>query len=189
MENKKRTVYIVESDWANRNGENESSVSDVFTDKADAVAYFNQAVADERAVFEECGYDQDKTSEDGNTVELYEEGNYCANHMCVSLKEMTLSMSGQFEHEVFQRYERDCRMEDLMGELEQLDEDGAGVLADRGTKKLKEILTRNRAVDRLDKALGNNDAYWESYWNTVQYVLEAVRDAEEKRQKEEGGVK
>ena len=76
-----------------------------------------------------------------------------------------------------------------MGELEQLDEDGAGVLADRGTKKLKEILTRNRAVDRLDKALGNNDAYWESYWNTVQYVLEAVRDAEEKRQKEEGGVK
>lgn len=68
MENKKRTVYIVESDWANRNGENESSVSDVFTDKADAIAYFNQAVADERATFNECGYDHDETSEDGNTV-------------------------------------------------------------------------------------------------------------------------
>lgn len=82
----------------------------------------------------------------------------------------------------YEKYERKCRMEDLLGELEQFDEDEAGVLAGLGEDKQKEVLTRNNAVDRLDKALGNNDAYWDAYWNTVQYVLREIRDAEEKKE-------
>lgn len=27
-------------------------------------------------------------------------------------------------------------------------------------------------VDRVDHALGNNDGYWDSYWCTVEYVIE-----------------
>lgn len=86
------------------------------------------------------------------------------------------------DYEAFRQYEKKCRMEDLLGELEQLDEDEAGVLADLGEEKSKEVLTRNNAVDRLEKALGNNDAYWDAYWNTVQYVLREIRDAEEKKE-------
>lgn len=32
--------------------------------------------------------------------------------------------------------------------------------------------TMNYVVGRVDKCLSNNDSYWESYWMTIEYVLE-----------------
>lgn len=86
------------------------------------------------------------------------------------------------DYESFRQYERKCRLEDLLGKLEQFDEDEAGVLAGLGEDEQKEVLIRNNTVDRLDKALSNNDAYWDAYWTTVQYVLEEIRDDEEKKE-------
>lgn len=32
--------------------------------------------------------------------------------------------------------------------------------------------TIDYVAGRVDKCLGNNDSYWESYWMTIEYVLE-----------------
>ena len=41
----------------------------------------------------------------------------------------------------------------------------------------------NEAVDRFEKAIGNNDNFWESYWITIKYVCDEMGF---KRKEEEG---
>ena len=187
MENKSIKLYVVVSEWVCKSGENGVELSDIFTEKNSAKDFFESVVKSEKAMAEDHGYDCYEEGEVGNVIYLYEDGCYCENHLTIEIRELALSSSGYFEREVSNLYEYSCRMEDLLGELEQFDEGEAGVLYNLEPEKAKEIMEYHHAVERLDKALGNNDSYWDSYWNTVQCVLRDIRDAENERLKQ-GGI-
>lgn len=93
MENKKRTAYIVVTEWVH-SGENDVDFSDIFTSRDRAVQFFDIAVAYERARKEKYGYDEEKMSEDGSEFYLWEEGCFSENHVRIQLKEQPLHTSG-----------------------------------------------------------------------------------------------
>ena len=35
-----------------------------------------------------------------------------------------------------------------------------------------ELDVTDELIDRFDHALGNNDGYWDTYWGTMEYVIE-----------------
>ena len=51
-------------------------------------------------------------------------------------------------------------------------------------KRLKELVANesfmDRVCDHFDRALNNNDSYWESFWLTAEYVIEDEIEKEEK---------
>lgn len=59
----------------------------------------------------------------------------------------------------YDELDREYKAEDIRGQLEtmeiELDDGDVDVL-----------------IDRVDNALGNNDGYWDSYWCTMEYVIE-----------------
>ena len=66
--------------------------------------------------------------------------------------------------EAYEEYRLDCAIEDVKGLCEQAD------------IKLADAEMRNIARDAL-AGLGKNDLYFESYWDTFQYHLNAWREA------------
>lgn len=62
-------------------------------------------------------------------------------------------------HDIYQRYKRECLIEDIKSKAEDLEIDLTG-------KDIEKIATRaNRAID-------SNDGLWESYWLSIEYALE-----------------
>jgi hypothetical protein len=61
--------------------------------------------------------------------------------------------------QVYDELDREYKAEDIRGQQEVLEM----TLNDDDVEVL---------VDRVDHALGNNDGYWDSYWCTIEYVIE-----------------
>ena len=185
MENKKRMAYVVVTDWVTNIVESDVEFSDIFISRDEAVKFFDKAVAEERATKEDYGYDKEEMSEDGSVFCLWEDGCYCENHVRVQIKELPLQVDGRFEREMFEQYENDCRMEDLISELDNADPDGpCKEMLDMSEEKIKRLLDSHDAIDRLQNALDHNDSYWDLYWQTVRYVLETIANEEEEEKNE-----
>lgn len=60
---------------------------------------------------------------------------------------------------VYDELDREYKAEDICGQQEVME-----VTLDDGDV---EVL-----VDRVEHALGRNDGYWDSYWCTIEYVIE-----------------
>lgn len=67
-------------------------------------------------------------------------------------------LTGKELFDAHREYERDCLIEDIVGKAAEMEVD----------LKDKDI---NQLADMVDKALGNNDSYWDSYWMTIEYVV------------------
>lgn len=62
-------------------------------------------------------------------------------------------------HEIYHKYKRECLIADIEGKAEDMGIDLTG-------KDIEKIATRaNRAIE-------NNDGLWESYWMSIEYVLQ-----------------
>lgn len=62
-------------------------------------------------------------------------------------------------HDIYQKYKRECLIEDIKGKAEDLGIDLTG-------KDIEKIATR------ADRTIENNDGLWESYWMSIEYVLQ-----------------
>lgn len=58
---------------------------------------------------------------------------------------------------VYEEVDREYKIEDIRAELEVME---------------IELEVTDELIYRVDHALGNNDNYWDSYWRTVEYVIE-----------------
>ena len=58
---------------------------------------------------------------------------------------------------IYDELDREYKAEDIRGQLE--------------TMKV-ELDVTDELIDNVDHALGNNDGYWDSYWCTIEYVIE-----------------
>ena len=56
----------------------------------------------------------------------------------------------------------DCLKEDILSKAEDMEIE----LSDESI---------DRIANRVDKCIGNNDSYWDSYWMTIEYVLKEIK--------------
>jgi hypothetical protein len=59
--------------------------------------------------------------------------------------------------QVYDELDKEYKTEDIRGKLEEME---------------VELDVTDELIDRVDHVLGNNDGYWDSYWCTVEYVIE-----------------
>ena len=60
--------------------------------------------------------------------------------------------------EVYSKMKTEYLIEDIQSKADEMDVE----LSDENIKKI---------ANSVDKALSNNDSYWESYWLTIEYVI------------------
>ncbi len=65
--------------------------------------------------------------------------------------------------EVYSKMKEEYLMEDIQAKADEMDIE----LSDENIKKI---------ADSADKALSNNDSYWESYWMTIEYVIREMEN-------------
>lgn len=91
--------------------------------------------------------------------------------------DILLKVSNSDKEKAYRERKKDYEVEDLASKLEEMLELEAGELPDEYRAIAK------GAVDDFEKALANNDSFWESYWCTAEFVL---KDALKSRKR--GGV-
>ena len=59
--------------------------------------------------------------------------------------------------QIYDELDREYHREDIQSRLKEME---------------VELDVTDELIDRADYALGNNDGYWDSYWCTIEYVIE-----------------
>lgn len=57
----------------------------------------------------------------------------------------------------YDELDREYKTEDIRGKLEEME---------------VELDVTDELIDNVEHSLGNNDGYWDSYWCTIEYVIE-----------------
>lgn len=97
--------------------------------------------------------------------DAYLDGEYGLNHYAISIEESMVTPSSSFDMQRASEYEAECQMEDFVSQIAEWDEVG------RLTEEQYARMTADRSIaERIQSALGKNDSYWESYWQTVSEV-------------------
>lgn len=65
--------------------------------------------------------------------------------------------------EVYNKMKTEYLIEDIQAKADEMEIE----LSDENIKKI---------ANSVDKAIGNNDSYWESYWMTIEYVVREMED-------------
>lgn len=66
-------------------------------------------------------------------------------------------------NKIYDALDREYKIEDMRSKLEEMEVkfDDADL---------------NILVDKLDHALGRNDSYWDSYWNSIEYIIDEYEE-------------
>ena len=79
--------------------------------------------------------------------------------MKVTINGVEQELSFSEVHEIYQKYKRECLIADIESKAEDMGIDLTG-------KDIEKI------ANRADRTIENNDGLWESYWMSIEYVLE-----------------
>lgn len=161
-------VYYVKTDWAN-GGETGGYIGGPYTDFLEAKYRFEDDLGDElyngdllwiwKSLPNFCEEFSD------NSYEAYLDGEYGLNHYAISIEERMVTPSSSFDMQRASEYKAECQMEDFVSQIAEWDEVG------RLTEEQYARMTADRSIaERIESALGMNDSYWESYWQTVSEV-------------------
>lgn len=152
------TVYLLHEDWA-MDGEQGSSV-EVYTDYHEAKCIMVQKLLDEwehGIVPIWCGQTEFVQNSTSDSYEAYLDGEYMENHFVMSIISKVLYVSEGCLREATELYQSACQLEDLVAQISDWDElDG---LTD---EQYQRLIRDRRFPERLEKALGRNDYYWET---------------------------
>lgn len=162
-------IFVVHEEWA-FNGEcgNESKYC---TDYLDARMLFLKLLENMTSNYI-CDWMHDKslqTDADDNFYECWIDGDYTENHYRISLQEYGAIMSPAAFGKIGRQYIDEGYREDIAAQVEEWDEYVA--LTD---EQKADFVRRSDLPERVQKALGRNDSYWESYWETVSEVSYAA---------------
>lgn len=164
-------VYLVSEDWA-ANDDYGSSLSVAYTEFETAKRKMIELLEDEQS--EGCIHmwkDRDDFIEDSTptSYECYIEGEYCSSHYHVEIIEQPVCASQGFIREIADLYRISCQIEDFLSQVSDWDE-----LEQLSDEQYERLIHDPRIPERFQKALGNNDSYWESYWETMSEVAHAL---------------
>ena len=163
-------LYILSEDWA-INGEsghdeyffsNEKDAKNEFTEK------LNEEVVD-GLVSNWTGLPQFRTESGSSFYECWLDGEYMENYYKISIKAQMLMMSpGEFG-KLGRAYQNEVFQEDFLSQAEQSEE--LGCLTDA---QYHQLISDPTIAERIHKALGRNDMYWECYWATIHEVIKEL---------------
>lgn len=159
-------VYVLMEDWA-VDGEHGNS-SEIYTDFNDAKRLLVQKLEEEM----ENGCISNWNYREGfiensmpDSYECYLDGEYCENHYSISIVAQKLCASERFVRELAEIHKASCQLEDFLSQVSDWDE-----IAQLTDTQYERMIHDSRFPERLQSALGRNDYYWESYWETVSEV-------------------
>ena len=76
-----------------------------------------------------------------------------------------IELTAEEMRKAYDELAREYKAEDIRGQLETME---------------IELDVTDELIDRVEHALGNNDGYWDSYWCTLEYVIEEYIEEKEK---------
>lgn len=176
----KLPLYILSEDWSvnGESGQKEYFFSDEKDAKTEMTEKLNQEVNNGLALSWN-GLPQFRTDSDSFFYECWLDGEYMENHYKISIKMQVLEMSPKEFGRLGRAYQKEMFQEDFMDQVAQSEE--VSRLTDT---QYCQLISDSTIAERIHKALGRNDAYWECYWATIHEVIkELARQyiAEEKR--------
>lgn len=161
-----QTVYLLIEDWAVK-GEYGNSI-EIYTEFDDVKRMLNQKLKEEQetgCIPNWIGHEKFIEFSLSDAYECYIDGEYCENHYSVSIEAQQICVSHGFTSELADVYKSSCQLEDFVSQVSDWDE-----IEQLTDEQYERMIHDLRFPERLQSALGKNDYYWESYWQTVSEV-------------------
>lgn len=163
-------IYVLEEDWAANDDYGHSTA--VFADYYEAKAKLNANLEEEMK--NGCLTDWMPRSDyqfdtDEDSYEGWIDGEHAASHYRVAITKLPLKLPNSIYGMLGRDFIDLCRVEDFVEQIESWD--SVGTLTDEQYQKL---ISDKTIPERIHKALGMNDGYWESYWETVSEVAHTI---------------
>lgn len=112
-----------------------------------------------------AGKDELVVESDKDFYECYLDGRYCENHYRISIQKKEIAISDSVIGIIGRTYIDQGRMEDFASNAAEWDK--AEALSD---EQFQRFLSDPSIPGRIEKKLGKNDPYWESYWDSISDV-------------------
>ncbi len=167
---KELTVYTVREEWSIK-GKNDETVVQ-FTTYNDAKQEFYIRLKEEQ----ESGCIHDWLDDPKFSIELEDDAYKCwledeffENHYVLSISTDTIYMSPSTFGELGREYVDNVYREDFASHVASWDD-----VTKMSDRQRRFFLSDPYIPDRINKALGRNDSYWESYWETISEVAHDV---------------
>lgn len=162
-------VYLISEDWAVDNNYG-NSLSAAYTEYDDAKRKMVQMLLEEQADGTIARWKENVSFVEESTPTSYKcylEGEYCESHYHVEIIEQAVCASSRFMREMSELHTASCQLEDFATQISDWEE-----LVHLSAEQIESMTHDPRFPGRFQKALGNNDYYWESYWLTMSEVAE-----------------
>lgn len=163
-------IFILLEDWA-VDGEQGNS-SEAYTDFDDAKRILAQKLKEEQetgCIPLWCDKERFVQHSTASSYECYIDGEYCENHYHLAIVSQQLCTSNRFVREMADIHKASCQLEDFISQIEDWEE-----VKQLSDMQYQQMIRDPRFSERLEKALGRNDFYWESYWETVSEVAHTL---------------
>lgn len=169
-DNRKLNIYMVREKW-NNDGQNGSSIY-LYTEFEDAKTKMTQLLIEESATGLIARWkDKEEFQVDSGShfYKCWVSDSFCENHYHVALVMGTLYLSPKAFGMIGRAFVDESRREDFVKQIEPWEELG------KITSEQHRILVNDPDIpERIHSALGKNDGYWESYWETVSEVAHTI---------------
>ena len=106
---------------------------------------------------------------DADSYEGWLDGWHESSHYSLSITKLTLKLPNSIYGTLGRDFIDLCRVEDFVEQIECWDE--VGTLTD---EQYQALIADKTIPDRIHSALGKNDGYYESYWESVSEVAHTV---------------
>ena len=166
----KLPLYIVEEEWT-VDSENGHSVTPHLDYRSARLQFCEDLAEDQR---NGCGHtwegnDALMVESDKDLYECYLDERYYENHYRISIQRHEICVSDAVLGLIGRSYTDQSRMEDFASCVAQWDK--AAILTE---EQYQRFISDPSIPDRIEKKLGKNDPYWESYWNTISTVAQEM---------------
>lgn len=163
-------IFVVREDWSVK-GECGNQTF-FFTDYQDARRKFRELLMEETengSISDWSGSDKLQIETGKEFYECWINDEYFENHYKISINEDTLTMSDKTFGQIGRQHSDEVYREDVAAQVESWDDYVALT-----EKQQKDFIGMPGLPERIHKALGRNDCFWECYWETVSEVSHAA---------------
>ena len=166
-------IYVFEEDWAANDEYGYST--EVFADYYEAKAKLNAKLEEEMkngCLTDWMDDDEYQFDTDADSYEGWLDGWHATSHYSLSITKLTLNLPNSIYGTLGRDFIDLCRVEDFVEQIESWD--NVGMLTD---EQYQELISDKTIPERIHKALGMNDGYYGSYWESVSEVAHTVVNA------------
>ena len=166
----KLPLYILSEDWAINGAVGHKEY--FFSDEKDAKNELTEKLNKE--TYGGCVSNWDETpqfrTDSGSSFyECWLDGEYMENHYKISIEIQVLEMSPREFGKLGRAYQNKTLQEDFLNQVAQSEE--LSCLTDA---QYHQLISDSTIAERIHKALGRNDTYWECYWATIQEIVKEL---------------